>query len=474
MKHPLSHILAAAAMVPVLTSFAYAEEVWTKETTALLKAPEAKDKPLASIDANQKLEVLESQGRWMKVTYQGKTGWVRRLHVRTSAPPGSGGEDGAATEACKDRSSWCGEHGSGGGMRVVVEVDEVQVFKQPTSQSEQVSTLYKGDQLIVMGRRGDSWLLVESADGESGWVPVTAVRDKGNFINPREAPPGAGEQVRDEDEDLIPKEPKRTAAVSSPRRDGNVDGGSVAASRQGGQAQSGKLAVSASVGAGLAALSNELNGAQGGGYRASATGPAVRLLAGGSYALAPNLSVGGDLTLNFMSGSFAYTAGGADEDIGFTVTRTLVAAKVGYVSSFAAFARVGFYFDLFSVGDLDNAASLPKESFASPALGVEVWLPPFVQNLSLGARADFMLIATSRSQTAGLEDGDSVDSASAIGALLQASYRLTPRIWVDGAYQLSRASTAWSGASVRDAMVTDGKRTDLLHFFTLGVGASIF
>lgn len=49
-------------------------------------------KSLASLPAEAKLTVLEGKGGWSKVrTEDGKTGWVRLLNVRMSAPAGSGG-----------------------------------------------------------------------------------------------------------------------------------------------------------------------------------------------------------------------------------------------------------------------------------------------------------------------------------------------------------------------------------------------
>lgn len=84
---------------------AFAGGAWAAESGVLAKAGELKQEPfadaatVAELPAAAPLEVLARQGAWMKVTADGKTGWVRLLSVRLSGAPAKAGESGLAKAA---------------------------------------------------------------------------------------------------------------------------------------------------------------------------------------------------------------------------------------------------------------------------------------------------------------------------------------------------------------------------------------
>ncbi len=205
---------------------AYAEKVWTKSATSLRAKPTNKSRRVARVQANRQLSVIEKSGRWYRVKSGVKSGWIHRSKLRNpkarvadgragdrkkprgqrdqradadrsaGEPPsdstarGAGSGDGSDASdsdddraVCREGSVWCDREGDA--MRVVVVVDRVEAFKEP-SKSQDISFLAtQGQELVVVGFHQPDWMYVKTFDGKLGWIEKRTVREKGNFAGVR-------------------------------------------------------------------------------------------------------------------------------------------------------------------------------------------------------------------------------------------------------------------------------------------------
>ncbi|TSB48363.1 SH3 domain-containing protein [Alkalicoccobacillus porphyridii] len=126
---------------------------------------------LTTLNNNQKLEILEKSGSWLRVKAAGQTGWVSAQYVKTDgsnttpAPPaqnvGQGTGTGTTTARLNLRSS------------NKVEANNI------------LTTLNNNQKLEILEKSG-SWLRVKAA-GQTGWVSAQYVKTDGSNTTP--APP---------------------------------------------------------------------------------------------------------------------------------------------------------------------------------------------------------------------------------------------------------------------------------------------
>lgn len=129
------------------------------------------------------LEVVGNQGRWIRVRSGKQVGWVTRTEVAETKP--------AEPRPHSQRSQRSGFSGKpiGDTLKVTVQIDAVRGFDDPSSKANNTLNLERGDVLTVVGRGHDGWILVQTEDGATGWIPESAVSDLGNFAgDPRRAP----------------------------------------------------------------------------------------------------------------------------------------------------------------------------------------------------------------------------------------------------------------------------------------------
>ncbi|GAB4557631.1 MAG: hypothetical protein Tsb0020_01940 [Haliangiales bacterium] len=539
---------------------AYAEKVWTKSATSLRAKPTNNSRRVARVQANRELSVVEKSGRWYRVKSGVKSGWIHRSKLRNpkarvadgraggrnkprgqrdqradadrsaGEPPsdstarGAGSGDGSDVgdsddddqAVCREGSVWCDREGDA--MRVVVVVDRVEAFKEP-SKSQDISFLAtQGQELVVVGFHQPDWMYVKTFDGKLGWIEKRTVREKGNFAGVRgtrggtRTPGGAG---------------GARAGGSDGRRSG-TDGASAGGSRAGGAggdggasggsgaSGSGDAQLQASAGAGA------VDGATGVSGRTGAEPPPSLLprsepprfslklgaflggaLVGRSFsadnmeqanydtsAVAGVTSFAGDLRARVsgpwhagVDGNFTVLAGvlGLDfdpavadaRDIGnFVQHRTEFGGKFGFENErFSALARVGGLVEIFYINDLLNDAAIPRERLISGTAGLHLEARP-MRKLVLGLRGDVLLLGT-LAQTGGREDGDfdGLGGLAVIGEL-NASYQLLKQVHLHAGARFDQLSPSWTGASVRAQGVNGASRTDRVMRFVLGAGTS--
>ena len=132
--------------------------------------------------------------------------------------------------------------------------------------------------------------------------------------------------------------------------------------------------------------------------------------------------------------------------------------------------RAGGHYDAFLPKSVDNAGMLPRERLLGLAVGARADFAPVHSRFGASARFDILALG-SRAQTPGLEDGTS-STAHALWGGLTVRYALG-RLAPFAGYDFGRATTSWTGASVREPGVTNAHRTDTTQLLQLGIGGEL-
>ena len=74
------------ALAFAATGSAYAEKVKANQETRVLNHPGEQGKLVVKVKEGQSMTLLSSEGRWLKVRVQGRTGWVPRSKVEMADP----------------------------------------------------------------------------------------------------------------------------------------------------------------------------------------------------------------------------------------------------------------------------------------------------------------------------------------------------------------------------------------------------
>ena len=117
-----------------------------------------------------------------------------------------------------------------------------------------------------------------------------------------------------------------------------------------------------------------------------------------------------------------------------------------------------------------NLAALPSEALKGPVVGIEVNAARLTDTISANLKIDTMMILASRSQTGGLEDGQT-SSAKALFATLGVVYAYEANLRILGGYQYGWASTSWEGVatgSMRKHNAMSADRSDATHVLSVG------
>jgi len=137
--------LAFVLMLFTVVSFA-AQGGTCKVATEVLKLreePSTSAKVLAKLTEGTQLTILDSKGIWYKVDYKGTIGWVSGEYVSISKEDTL--QEGTVT------------------------TEVLNVRKEPSTESDKVTKLYKGDTVKLLDYSG-SWYKIKTPEGETGWV----------------------------------------------------------------------------------------------------------------------------------------------------------------------------------------------------------------------------------------------------------------------------------------------------------------
>jgi SH3-like domain-containing protein len=432
--------LCACVLVAPLTR-ADAEPRRTLEAVALRKKPGEHEPVVSQLAANTVVTVLGSEGRWLRVRVTNVEGYLTRTTV--SDP------DAAAAPA----GTWSAPRKVSGkvvaDLFVEVVAPSAALRAAPRPDAAPVSELARGQRLAVVDAATDpAWIRARDPAGRDGWIARDQIDNGASSV----AVTGV---------DLI--------GAGEPMRDDRADRGAGA---------HGGLTVRADAGIGFRTLGMHLTSNADGGLAnyvldadavAATLDAAVARRFGGWFAAA-------DARVSASASSPGIEYPGPTAPAGTIAFRTLagdagvrIGARVRRVFDLAL--RAGGHYDAFVAVDVENAGRLPRERLLGATLGARVDIAPERSRFAVTARFDALVVG-GRAQTSGLEDG-SASTARALwgGATMRCA--LSRRFVVFGGYDFGRASTEWTGMSVRQPGATRTRRIDTAQLVQIGISTSL-
>ncbi len=415
---------------------------------------------VADLPVGTEVVVVAEDGRWLRVRAAGHVGYLTRTTIASDAPPPAPVLDTLpTTEPAADADAptpdpskrWGADRlaasREGSGLFVGVTSPTAVVLAEPATGAAPVFQAPRGTRLIAIETRG-TWIHVRDDAGHDGWIARAAV-DNSTASVALDDKPAATLVTTEATPERTPLRIERRLAITA---------GAALGYRSVGM----DFTSNGSVG-----LSN---------YLVSADAAAVDVDVDVAMRVTSKLIAGGDVRFQggTSSGSgIEYTgpsrAGG---DIPFKTLAIDAGARVGtQLGVFEVAARGGVHYDAFLADEVANAARLPRESLVGATAGARVGIAPPRSRVTVGLRFD-MLVLGSRSQTSGLEDGTSSD-AGALWAGATIRIALGRHLSLLSAYDFGRATTTWSGMSVRFADVTEAKRVDSTQTVQVGIAAEL-
>ena len=427
-------IAISAAIAP-----AAADPVRTTDAVVLRRKPAEHADAVANLPAGTEVVVEAEQGRWLRVRSGAAVGYLTRTTV-TPTRPVSGGASGAWSQprrAAQPRA-----------LFVVVTAPTSALRSRPDPAAAPVAELGRGARVEVVDASGrPGWIRGRDEHGSEGWLARADV-DNGT----------AGVAISG-------------ATATAP--------GAPAASATGPTRARRAIALRAEAGIGYRSLGMELSSNGTGAlanYLVAADAAAALVDVDLAVRVSDRVVVGLDAELagSHASPGIDYPGPrGAPGTIPFSTLATDAGARAGIRlrDVFVLALRGGVHYDAFVASDVDNAGLLPRERLLGLTAGARVDVVPPRSRISAGLRVDALVLG-SRRQTVGLEDGtDSTARAVWAGVSLRVSLR---RPWsLVGAYDFGRATTAWTGMSVREPDITAARRVDHTQQIVVGVGAEL-
>jgi hypothetical protein len=476
----------ACLLVATAASTAHADgspQVWAKRDTQLHSRPGEASSSIGKVQSGERLVVIGSQGRWLRVRHRQRTGWVTRTQVEERGDRAARKRRNATGFSGKQRED---------ALKVVVDIDKVRAFDDPRTKAKEVLDLKRGDQLVVLGRGHEGWILVELDGAGVGWIPESAVTDGGRFTgDPRRAPSETGAESKaeparvakadkaekadkadkadtkadDDDEadeaDEADAAPVRVATVEEVTEDRPAPTKASATATAARPVGGSKIAVSGGIGLGLDTYGMRQSGFED--ALATSYSPAVAVAVDGHYRITDTIWVGAAIDAEMSSGTITFTTA-TEEVAGIAAQHMSVngRAEVTYAPSWRVAGRLGWHYGSLAVESDRDDAILLGETFAGPTVGLGGGLPIGRRFAVMGAVdvAPFLTQAPSE-QPDGFLYGTSMQAAwASLMGTMQLPWRLTGAL----AYRAGLTSL-----DLTDGAATNASRTDQTHTITAGV-----
>ena len=349
-------------------------------------------------------------------------------------------------------------------------LEEVTLRKKPGEKEAVVVRLPANTAVTVLAVEG-RWLLVR-ANNASGYLTRTTV----SAPDPVDAPPaGRWSAARTADGQLVAvlgASSGVVAGAASPAAE-RADDDPVP------RVPAGTLAVRAELGVGFRALGMALSSNASGGlanYVLDADAAAATFDVDVVMWRAGRVFVAADARAAASASSPGIDYLGPTAPAGKIPFRTVASdagVRIGLSArrTFDLALCAGGHYDAFLSTSVKNAGRLPRESLFGATLGVRVDIVPARSRFTVTARFDALVVGA-RTQTPGLEDG-TASTARALWGGLTMRYALGRHLAVFGGYDFGRASTDWSGMSVRQPGATRTRRIDTTQLVQLGISTAL-
>jgi len=432
-------LLCAYAIITPLT-LASAGPRRTLEEVTLRKKPGEKEAVVARLPANTPVTVLALDGRWLLVRANNASGYLTRTTV--SEPDSTD-----VAPAGRWSSARQGDGKVVADLYVQVVVPRTALRIEPKPDAAQVAEVARDSRLVVVdAARDPAWIHARDPAGHDGWIARDQIDNGASAV-------------------VVTGVDLKGIGLT---RDDRVA-----------RAPSGRLAVRAELGIGFRALGMNLtSNAEGGltNYLLDADAAAATLDVDIAMRMAGRVFVAADARVSASDSSPGIDYPGPTAPAGKIPFRTLASdlgARIGVRARhvFDLALRAGGHYDAFLAEHVKNAGMLPRESLFGVTLGGQVDIAPDRSPFRITARFDALVLGA-RKQTSGLEDG-TASTARALWGGITMRYLLVDRLAVFCGYDFGRASTDWSGMSVRQPGATRTRRVDTTQLVQLGISTEL-
>jgi uncharacterized protein YgiM (DUF1202 family) len=524
--------LACGLLAVAASAGARADEVRTTHTTKILKRPGEQSPVVIRVSAGHEMEVLEEQGRWIKVKVEGHEGWVTRTSVESTtearevqrntrrrpfvdgrslrrgwsgdAPDDRVGEDATADDDAPAAKS-DDDDGDDAPAKPKKKAAAKKMKAHHASDDDATASASDDDDDDRPAPKAKKHAKKHvSDDGDDDADDDSAKSDDDDAQAEEQEPEKKMMMVTADEVDLRAKPSKHGKAVLTVGKGDRLafvetsdDGKWVEVENEDGDAgwirakdvqedghKQREMRADARIGFASVGESFKSDGSGNlANYKLGSAAVAVALGGSADWKYGTNYRIGAELQYIGAKATpgVRYTDGTTSTDIPFTTHDIDVRLRAGYdlhsPKGTIVWGHLGYHYGMFSVdnvGDLTkNLAHLPSEILSGPTVGFGLEMPKLGEKVGARASADLLYPAT-RTQTKGLEDGL---SSKAMAAYLSAviSYRWKSDMTLDAGYRLDYATTTWSGAaaaSMRGTNSTTAARTDLTHVLSVGIAKS--
>lgn len=125
----------------------------TTTKTNLRKKDSVDSDIIKTLKKGTKVTKKGSKGKWLKVSYNGKTGYIRKEYVKKV----SSSSDSSSSDEKKSSSS---SNKPKEGKKLLLK-DTVNIRKKPSTSSKRINLAYEGEKVLVIKNRDDGWTKVQ-------------------------------------------------------------------------------------------------------------------------------------------------------------------------------------------------------------------------------------------------------------------------------------------------------------------------
>jgi uncharacterized protein YgiM (DUF1202 family) len=480
----------------LVVPFAAADRVKTTQTTKVMKRPGEKSAVVTRVKAGRTLTVIATQGRWMKVRVNGRTGWVARSTVKSASarevPRNTRRRpfvDGRST-----RRGWSGEapddRVGGDATEDDEEMEEDEEAERPRKKAKKQPRRdddeeedFEDDEEEMAEEDCEDDECEEEAPAEPKERVVMVTADKAKL---RAKPSKKGKsqgRVKKGMKLVVLEQQDDWMLVEDPEEG---ESGWISTKEVWEPGMRAKRAIRAEARLGFERLSTLFASSSEealGNYKIQAAAAAVSLRADIIQKQGEKYLIGGELRydLGKSTPGIRYSDGTNAVDIPYT-THDIDARLIGgydfhHKTGAAAYGRLGYHYGMFAVANVGdftkNLAKLPSETLSGPTIGIGAEAPRIAEKVGARFQADYLAMGK-RAQTKGLEDGE-VSAVKALWAGLVVNYQWKPDMTIDFAYGYEWSKTVWQGVatgSMRGHNAESAARKDVTHGVLVGIAKS--
>ena len=132
----------------------------TTTKTNLRKKASINSDIIKTLAKGTKVTKISTKGKWLKVSYKGKTGYIRKMYLKKVSSSSSSSDKSSSSSSSDKSKSTSASSGPTEGKKLVLK-DTVNVRKKPSTSAKRINLAYKGDKILVIKNRSDGWTKIQ-------------------------------------------------------------------------------------------------------------------------------------------------------------------------------------------------------------------------------------------------------------------------------------------------------------------------